>query len=72
MIPILLLALVALGLLWGRRDLVVLFALPLVLYPMPYYITHVYARFEWVVEPLILTLAGYSMSRFLEWLRPEA
>jgi hypothetical protein len=70
-IPILLLAIVALAMLVNRKDLVALFASPLVLYPMPYYITHVYARFEWVIEPLILILAGYTMSRFLDWLRPE-
>jgi hypothetical protein len=72
-IPILLLALVGLVLAAARRGLAAatLFALPLVLYPLPYYITHVYARFEWVIEPLLLILAGYTMSRFLEWLRPE-
>jgi hypothetical protein len=70
-IPILLLAISGLTMAAAtRRDLVVLYALPLIIYPLPYYITHVYDRFLWVLEPLLLVLCGYAMSRFLEWLRP--
>jgi hypothetical protein len=71
-IPILLLAIAGLAMAAKRRDLIVLYALPLILYPLPYYITHVYDRFEWVIEPLLLVLAGCAMSRFLEWLEPGA
>lgn len=70
-IPMVLLAIAGLVILSHRRDLIILFLIPLILYPMPYYITHVYARFVWVVEPLILILTGYAVSQFLEWLRPE-
>jgi hypothetical protein len=71
-IPILLLAIAGLAMVATRRDLVALYALPLILYPLPYYITHVYDRFEWVIEPLLLVLSGYAMSRFFEGHRPSA
>lgn len=73
-VPVLLLALAGLAFAATRKglDVAMLFALPLIVYPLPYYITHVSDRFQWVIEPLLLVLAGYTMSIFLEWLRPDA
>ena len=66
------LALVALGiagvvLLWRSRQLFILFALPLVLYPLPYYITHADARYQFVLDPLLAILAGYTCELFFAW-----
>jgi 4-amino-4-deoxy-L-arabinose transferase-like glycosyltransferase len=46
--------------LWQRRRLgvAVLFLLPLVLFPLPYYITHAEFRYRLVVDPLLTILAA--------------
>jgi hypothetical protein len=31
----------------------------LLLYPLPYYVTHAFARFRYPIEPLMYALAGY-------------
>lgn len=61
------LGLLGLGLLWRSRQLFILFALPLVLYPLPYYITHADVRYQFVIDPLLAILAGYACERFLAW-----
>jgi 4-amino-4-deoxy-L-arabinose transferase-like glycosyltransferase len=50
--------------LWQRRrfSVAVLFLLPLLLFPLPYYITHAEFRYRLVVDPLLTVLAGYSVS----------
>jgi hypothetical protein len=52
------------GLLWlylqHRRALAVLAALPLLLYPLPYYITHAEFRYRLDIDPLLTVLAGYA------------
>jgi hypothetical protein len=46
----------------GRVRLAVLFLLPLMLFPLPYYITHAEFRYRLVVDPLLTMLAAYAVS----------
>jgi hypothetical protein len=39
--------------------------LPLASFPLPYYITHVYVRFQYVIDPLLAIPAGYAIAVFL-------
>jgi 4-amino-4-deoxy-L-arabinose transferase-like glycosyltransferase len=39
-----------------------LFGLPLVLFPLPYYITHPDLRFRLVLDPILLALAAYAVT----------
>ena len=50
--------------LWQRRrfSVAVLFLLPLMLFPLPYYITHAEFRYRLVVDPLLTVLAAYAVS----------
>jgi 4-amino-4-deoxy-L-arabinose transferase-like glycosyltransferase len=51
-------------LLWRRdRRLAVFFLLPLLLFPLPYYITHPDFRFRLVLDPLLTVLAAYAFTR---------
>ncbi len=45
-----------------RFGLAALLALPLILFPLPYYITHAEFRYRLVVDPLLTMLAGYAIS----------
>jgi hypothetical protein len=54
-------------LLWRRRQMFILFAIPLVLYPLPFYITHADARYQFVLDPLLAILAGYACESFFAW-----
>jgi 4-amino-4-deoxy-L-arabinose transferase-like glycosyltransferase len=47
-----------------RRDLATLFFLPMLLFPLPYYVTHSEVRFRLVVEPITTMLAAYAI---LQW-----
>ena len=49
--------------LWQRRhlSLAALFVLPLMLFPLPYYITHAEFRYRLVVDPLLTILAAYAL-----------
>jgi 4-amino-4-deoxy-L-arabinose transferase-like glycosyltransferase len=46
----------------SRRDVAILFLLPIVLFPLPYYITHAEFRYRLVIDPLLTILAGYAVS----------
>jgi hypothetical protein len=46
----------------GRVRLAVLFLLPLIVFPLPYYITHAEFRYRLVVDPLLTILAAYAIS----------
>lgn len=55
--------------LWGllllgrhNRELMWLYALPLVFYPLPYYLTHADLRFRLPAEPLLACLTGYAVT----------
>jgi hypothetical protein len=45
----------------GRFRLAVLFLLPLMVFPLPYYITHAEFRYRLVVDPLLTILAAYAV-----------
>jgi 4-amino-4-deoxy-L-arabinose transferase-like glycosyltransferase len=49
-----------------RRELGILFAMPVVLFPLPYYITHADFRFRFVLEPLMLLLCAYTVQMWVE------
>jgi 4-amino-4-deoxy-L-arabinose transferase-like glycosyltransferase len=46
-----------------RRSMAVLFLLPLLVFPLPYYITHPDFRFRLVLDPLLTMLAAYAVTR---------
>ena len=46
-----------------RYALAVLLALPLLLFPLPYYVTHAELRFQIMVEPVSVVLAAFALSR---------
>lgn len=45
-----------------RRGLAVLFAIPLLLFPLPYYVTHAEFRYRLVIDPLLTILAAYALT----------
>ena len=54
---------IGLSRLWQKRSfrLAGLFLLPLILFPLPYYITHAEFRYRLVVDPLLTILAAYGV-----------
>lgn len=66
-LPLTAAAIAGVVLLWRSRRLFVLFALPLLIYPLPYYITHADARYQFVLDPLLAILAGYACESFFSW-----
>jgi 4-amino-4-deoxy-L-arabinose transferase-like glycosyltransferase len=52
-----------------RLDLAILFILPLMLFPLPYYITHAEFRYRLVLDPLLTILASYAVSDSIEYFR---
>lgn len=48
-----------------RKDkaLALLYALPLLIFPLPYYITHADFRYRLVIDPLLTILAAYAITR---------
>jgi hypothetical protein len=47
----------------GRRGLAILFAIPFLLFPLPYYITHAEFRYRIVLDPILTVLAGGALAR---------
>jgi hypothetical protein len=47
-----------------RFSLAALFILPLLLFPLPYYITHAEFRYRLIIDPLLTILAAYATT---EW-----
>jgi 4-amino-4-deoxy-L-arabinose transferase-like glycosyltransferase len=45
-----------------RRAVAVLFFLPLLIFPLPYYITHAEFRFRLVLDPLLTILSAYAIT----------
>ena len=66
-VPLVAAALIGLVLLWRSRPMFSLFALPLLIFPLPYYITHADIRFQFVLDPLLAILAGYACESFFAW-----
>jgi hypothetical protein len=50
----------------GRLRLAVLFLLPLMVFPLPYYITHAEFRYRLVIDPLLTILAAYALTSFCD------
>ena len=48
----------------GRLRVAVLFLLPLMVFPLPYYITHAEFRYRLVIDPLLTILAAYALTSF--------
>ena len=44
-----------------RRSLAILFLLPLLLFPLPYYITHAEFRYRLVIDPVLTILAAFGV-----------
>jgi hypothetical protein len=47
-----------------RVRLAILFLLPLILFPLPYYITHAEFRYRLVIDPLLTILGAYAICAF--------
>ena len=50
-----------------RVSLAILFLLPLVVFPLPYYITHAEFRYRLVIDPLLTILAAYAVCGSRAW-----
>jgi 4-amino-4-deoxy-L-arabinose transferase-like glycosyltransferase len=46
-----------------QKKIAILFAIPLVALPLPYYLTHPDYRFRCVIDPLLTVLAAYALTR---------
>ena len=67
-----LLGLLGLAALWRRcRNTAMLFLLPLLLFPLPYYITHPNFRFRLLLDPLLTILSAYAV-HWLNGLRKDS
>lgn len=49
-----------------RRPLALLFCGPLLIFPLPYYITHADFRFRLVLDPLLTLLSAYAVTHWIE------
>lgn len=49
-----------------RLALAILFGLPLLLFPIPYYITHAEFRYRLALDPLLTILGAYALSAYFE------
>jgi 4-amino-4-deoxy-L-arabinose transferase-like glycosyltransferase len=47
----------------SQKKIAILFAIPLVLLPLPYYVTHPDYRFRCVIDPVLTMLAAYALTR---------
>jgi len=56
----------------GERALATLFAIPLLCFPLPYYITHAEFRYRLVVDPLLTVLSAHAISVFTRKTSPCA
>jgi Dolichyl-phosphate-mannose-protein mannosyltransferase len=62
-----LLGLIGIGLAWRRRpSMVRLSSLALLIFPLPYYMTHAEFRYRLVVDPLLTVFAAYAVTRWSE------
>jgi hypothetical protein len=63
-----LLGLIGIGFLARRQPAIAcLCALPLLLFPLPYYITHAEFRYRLVLDPLLTVLAAYGLGALFKW-----
>ena len=64
-IPLLIFAASGLWLLRKDRSLLALYAIPFLVYPLPYYLTHVSMRFQYMIDPLLTVLGAGAISALL-------
>jgi 4-amino-4-deoxy-L-arabinose transferase-like glycosyltransferase len=63
-----LLGLLGLAVLWRQsRATALLFLLPLLVFPLPYYITHPDFRFRLLLDPVLTILSAYAVCRLNSW-----
>jgi hypothetical protein len=48
--------------------MIALILLPIAIYPLPFYVTHPNARYQFVIDPLLAILAGYACECFLAFI----
>jgi hypothetical protein len=54
--------LVGLGVLWRRSHYyAVVFGLPLLVYPLPFYLTHAEVRYQHTIQPMLTVLAAFVL-----------
>ena len=63
--PLVLGGLIGFVLLRKRRMNMLLYAIPLIIFPLPYYVTHVNARFQYEIDPLLAVLAAHAINSLL-------
>ena len=57
----------------GNRSFAVLMAIPILLFPLPYYITHAEFRYRLNIDPLMTVLAAYAATQMVAaWSRHRA
>jgi hypothetical protein len=47
----------------SEKALALLYGLPMLLFPLPYYITHADFRYRLVIDPLLTILTAYAIAR---------
>ena len=63
-----LLGLAGLGALWTkRRATAMLFLLPILIFPLPYYVTHADFRFRLILDPVLTMLSAYTLLRVTDY-----
>lgn len=58
---------IGLGLIFRRRmyNFAAVMALPLLLFPLPYYITHAEFRYRLIIDPVLTILAAYAVTQIV-------
>jgi hypothetical protein len=55
-----------------KRSFAILLALPLLLFPLPYYMTHAELRYRLNIDPLLTILAAYAVTQMVAFLRTQS
>jgi hypothetical protein len=63
-----LLGFVGLTLALHQRRRIALLVLPIAIYPLPFYITHPNARYQFVIDPLLVIFAAHACECFLAFI----
>jgi 4-amino-4-deoxy-L-arabinose transferase-like glycosyltransferase len=56
---------------WRKNGQILLYGLPILLFPLPYYITIVSPRFQYIIDPLLTILAAHVLDFIFSWWRPR-
>lgn len=63
---------IALALLKARHSPLLVPLGAILIYPVVYYLTDVYARYRYPIEPFLMVFAGFGLSRAIAFVRPAA